>query len=169
MKILRIFLLVLIIIGVGLLVTQASWVPSVVSSITAHDPAYEIVPPPATSTVKHIAPKPVSTVPPQVDSGVDGVVTIGPTCPVQQYPDNGACADKPYETTLAISTTQTGQIADVIVKTNAQGRFSADLQPGTYTIRAQSAAILPRLAPQQFTVVAHKRTTLTLQFDSGIR
>ena len=175
MKVIRLVLLVLIILGVGLLVTRAHWVPSLVNTIMSHEPAPVVVPVSTTATstkpvpVSH-PPKPVPTpVPQPVTGGVDIYATIGPTCPVMQNPPDPQCADKPYETTLVLASTITGRNGGVLIKTNAQGRFSEALGPGTYTVRAQSDAMLPRLSPVTFTVEANKRTQLHLQFDSGIR
>lgn len=174
-KAIRIFLLVLIVLGLGLLVTQAYWVGPLVNNIVAHD-APSVAAPVSTTTstsgthgtpAPKPTPKPVPA--PAGTSGVDGTVTIGPTCPVQQDPPDPACADKPYETTLVLASTIIGKNGGVLIKSDAQGHFSSDLGPGTYTIRAQSSAMLPRLSPITFTVEANKRTKLNVQFDSGIR
>lgn len=166
----RFFLLVLIILGVGLLVTQAYWVPSLVDEILSHEQS-PLVERPATTTPAvpaEEAPVVHQNVPPtQASGGVDGTVTIGPTCPVVREGED--CADRPYRTTLVLASTVTGKNGGVLVFTDAQGRFSRDLAPGTYTLRAQSDAVMPRLAPVTFTVEADKRTRLLLQFDSGIR
>jgi hypothetical protein len=169
----RIFLLVLIVLGLGLLGTQAYWVPSVVKEILAHE-TQPVVIPVATSTPS-VPIKPVSTpaphpVPvPAVTSGVDGFVTIGPTCPVMQAPPSDACADKPYETTLVLASTIIGRNGGVLIKSDAQGHFSQNLGAGTYTIRAQSSDVLPRLSPIRFMVEEGKRTKVNVPFDSGIR
>jgi hypothetical protein len=175
MKIIRVFLLVLIVIGLGLLITQRLWLPRVVAALMNNDVVYSVVQPqavPATSTTSKStipsSPRPTPS-PLPTDSGVDITVTIGPTCPVQHYPDTGACADKPYKTTLVLASTQIGKNGGVLITTDAEGHFSENLQPGTYTIRAQSDSVLPRLEPQRFTITAHTRTALTLVFDSGIR
>ena len=168
MKAIRIFLLVLIVLGVGLLVTRAYWVPPLVSEILSHEQAPVVV---EVSTTTPVVPaKPVAhpvPTPAPVTSGVDGTVTIGPTCPVMR--NDRDCADKPYETTLVLASTIIGKNGGVLIRSDAQGRFSHDLGPGTYTLRAQSDNSLPRLNPVTFTVEANKRIQLLLQFDSGIR
>lgn len=170
MKAIRIFLLVLIFIGLALIATQALWVPRVVAAIIAHDPSPVIVPTatstPPTQPVTKPEPKPA---PVPASGGVDMTATIGPTCPVVQNPPSGSCADKPYETTLVLASTITGKNGGVLIHTDAQGHFFEDLVPGTYIVRAQSTAALPRLTPVTFDVTANKRTVLQLQFDSGIR
>jgi hypothetical protein len=172
MQAIRITLFVLILIGVGLLTTQAYWVPSLVQKIMSHDSVPVIVPVsttiPTTPGTKGISPKPVPpTSDTRKDTGVvDVSVFIGPTCPVQTA--DKACDDKPYETTLVFQNTSTGK--DVMtVKTDSVGHLSQTLTPGTYTVRAQSSAMLPRLSPETFTIRSNTRTKLELHFDSGIR
>ncbi len=118
--------------------------------------------------VDDVTTTPVSR-PGKIDTGVEGIVTIGPTCPVERIPPDPACADKPYPTTLVLASTVIGKNDGVLVTTDAQGYFSQELSLGTYTIRAQSNTMLPRLSPVTFTVVEHQVTSLNLQFDSGIR
>ncbi len=172
----QIFLLVLIIIGVILLATQAMWVPKVVDYILKSQgyqtPPVIILNTPTPSPLPTASPtsfpKP-SASPTATDSGVLGLVTIGPTCPVMHYPDDGTCADKPYQTTLVIQSNLPGRGGGILVTSDATGHYSHDLSAGTYTIRSQSEAVMPRLSPVTFTIVAHKRTVVNLQFDSGIR
>ncbi|MDB5265974.1 MAG: hypothetical protein JWM39_687 [Parcubacteria group bacterium] len=177
MKIIRIILLILIIIGLGLLATQRYWVSPLVNKILSYEkmpvvvsptPAPTHLPAPtgtATVPVSHPPTPPVN----QASSSVAITATIGPTCPVMKDPPDPACADKPYETTLVLASTIIGRNGGVLVKTDAQGYFSESISPGIYTIRAQSDAALPRLTPVTFTVEPNKQTSVHLQFDSGIR
>lgn len=171
MKTVRVILPILIILGIGLLVTQAHWVPSLVNEILSHEQAPVVVPvsPASTSTEKVPVSHSTKPAPEQISSGVDIIATIGPTCPVMKDPPDPQCADKPYQTTLVLASTITGKNGGVLVKTNAQGHYSQNLGPGTYTIRAQSDSMLPRLTPVTFVVEMNKRTQVHLQFDSGIR
>ncbi len=162
----RIFLLVLIVLGFGLLTTQAYWVPTVVQILISHEQAPLVVPVSTTTPKAHASPSKPHTVPPAITSGVDVTALIGPTCPVQTA--DGKCDDKPYEATLVFKNMLTG-LDDAIAKTDAAGHLSLALKPGTYTLRAQSTAILPRLSPVTFSVGTTSRTALTLNFDSGIR
>lgn len=161
MKAIRIILLILIVIGVGLLATTRYWVPSFVNQILA----WEGVPQPVVVDT-------ATTTPPQpegrkgkIAQGVEGIVTIGPTCPVERIPPDPACADKPYKTKLIIG----GPATTLIIETGSDGYFSQELPPGTYTISAESRAMLPRLSPVTFTVKVNERTALNLEFDTGIR
>ncbi len=61
MKFIRIFLFILIIIGIGLLLTQKTWVPKVVDYIISQEQPNEVI----------------VARPGRVDTGVEGIVTIG--------------------------------------------------------------------------------------------
>lgn len=169
MKAVRIFLLILIILGLGLLATTRYWVPNVVRLIVAHDTAPLVVPVSTTTKPIIMPPKPYPAPAPSTHSGIDITVTIGPTCPVAHSPELPECADKPYETTLILASTITGKNGGVVIRTDVNGRYSQDLGPGTYTIRAQSSNTPPTLAPTSFEVKENSRTVLHLMFDSGIR
>lgn len=172
----QIFLLALIIIGVGLLFTQKYWVPKLVSHIlgpeteTSYDPSVDPVDNISTTPTETPTKTPTpAVVPPKLDSGVSGNVTIGPTCPVVREPADPNCADKPYKTTLVISSNIPGRGTGILVYTDGYGHFSQLQPPGTYTIRSQSDSVMPRLNPVTYEVMAHKVTTVDLVFDSGIR
>ena len=161
MKAIRIFLLVLIIIGICLLITRNMWVPKLVEHIVSKENGYQIINP--------IIPQPPEVRAGKIDTGVEGIVTIGPTCPVVRYPDDGTCANRPYQTTLIIASDLKGKGGGILVRTDKNGYFSHELMPGNYTISAQSQTSMPRLAPVTFEVKLHTRVALNLIFDSGIR
>ncbi|MFL5766342.1 MAG: carboxypeptidase-like regulatory domain-containing protein [Actinomycetota bacterium] len=97
------------------------------------------------------------------DAGVQGVVRVGPACPVQR--EGTSCPDRPLATELRF--VQGSDVA-ATVRTGDDGRFRVGLAPGSYTIRSGKAG-LPTLRPVQVTVPPHAYTTVTLTFDSGIR
>jgi hypothetical protein len=101
------------------------------------------------------------------DSGVHGVVLIGPTCPVERMPPDPNCRDKPYTATFSIDTMAGVHVATVA--SAADGSLAIGLRPGAYVIRLQSNAVMPRMAPQEFSVAAHAQTQLRLNLDSGMR
>lgn len=101
------------------------------------------------------------------ESGVRGTAVIGPSCPVQRMPPDPRCADRPYAATFAIQTPSGGRVA--IVSSGVDGAFSARLPPGNYVIRLQSAAVMPSMAPQTFSVRENSYTALRLSLDSGMR
>jgi cytoskeletal protein RodZ len=135
----------------------------VASTSTPSSATSEPVSKPESKPTTKPTPQPAST------SGIEGTVTIGPTCPVQKYPPDAACADKPYATTLVIASTVVGRNGGVLVQTNAQGHFSKAVPAGTYTIRSTSSGMLPRLSPMTVEVRDGAMTKVQVQFDSGIR
>jgi hypothetical protein len=98
------------------------------------------------------------------DSGIRGLVTIGPVSPVQQQGEPGAA---PYSARIVVRRPSGGTAAEV--KSGADGRFSVNLAPGSYVLEPQSPAAMPFAKPQEVTVEPHRFTAVTGQYDSGIR
>jgi hypothetical protein len=99
-------------------------------------------------------------------SGIMGMVTIGPTCPVMRNPPDPQCADKPYAANLEVKDSS-GKIVKTF-SSAADGSFSVDLAPGNYTIVGTNVT-MPRMSPVNVTVEEGKFASLNIQFDSGIR
>lgn len=165
----QVVLLILIIIGIALIITQNIWVPKLVERILGSETSNVISLPIASSTDTNPVATPPSDRSGKVDTGVEGIASIGPTCPVEHYPPDGTCADKPYQTVLVISSGSSGSVSKIIVHTDAYGYFSQELTPGTYTMSSQAGAVMPRLSPVTFVVTTNKLVSLNLKFDSGIR
>lgn len=104
------------------------------------------------------------------DSGVEGVATLGPTCPVQRDPPDPACADKPFQGNLT-ATSADGQREVARFATGPDGRFRVALAPGEYAIRnAQDPNGLPRCSSEgTFVVRAGAWTRADVACDTGIR
>jgi hypothetical protein len=100
------------------------------------------------------------------DSGVEGRVLVGPTCPVEQA--GSPCPDRPLATDLEIVR---GSDVVATVRSGSDGRFRIELEPGRYTIRPGESATggLPRGTPVGVTVSPHSFASVTVTFDSGIR
>jgi hypothetical protein len=99
------------------------------------------------------------------DSGVEGQVWIGPTCPVVQ--EGMDCADKPYQAILTVNSPNGREIAQV--QTDEQGRFKIPLAPGDYILHPESPNVMPFAAEQLFVVEAGTFTKIVVNYDSGIR
>ena len=101
-------------------------------------------------------------------SGIEGTVTIGPTCPVQRLGDP-SCDDRPYQGIIHVNGTNKNQVAKF--QADTQGKFKLGLEPGQYNLEPQTPMdnILPRASNQDVTVVAGAFTTVNIQYDSGIR
>jgi hypothetical protein len=102
------------------------------------------------------------------DSGIRGLVTLGPTCPVQVEGDPQPCSTT-YAATLEIHDQASDRLITTVTS-GADGRFEVRLAPGTYRIVPQVAEVLPVAAPVEDVVVAAGRfTEVLVDFDSGIR
>jgi hypothetical protein len=99
-------------------------------------------------------------------SGVEGHVTVGPTCPVVKL-DN-PCPDKPYQASLTILEAGGNKILQT-VQTGPDGFFHLPLAPGSYLLRPQTPGKYPSAREQPFTVQPGKFTRLDITYDSGIR
>ncbi len=100
-------------------------------------------------------------------SGVHGVVQLGPTCPVEQNPPDPQCADRPYATTITART-----MSGAVVKTAqsaSNGTFTLTLPAGTYTLTAAGGHMLPRCADVSVTVRSGVYASTTIFCDTGIR
>ena len=102
------------------------------------------------------------------DSGISGVVMLGPTCPVERIPPDPNCADKPYQTLVAIFRANDATHAVMITTSDASGTFAVSLPPGDYTVGAGESN-LPRCDHPQVTVLPHTYATTTVSCDTGIR
>lgn len=102
------------------------------------------------------------------NSGVQGVVSLGPTCPVERNPPDPQCAEKPYATSIVVSRVGAGA-PFLIGNSNADGTFKFSLPPGQYTLIAGGNKMLPRCNPVSITVGPIGYVTTTVSCDTGIR
>ncbi len=98
-------------------------------------------------------------------SGVEGHVTIGPTCPVEQI--NDPCPDKPYQATLTVLNSHGKKVTQF--QTDPGGYYHLTLAPGEYVMHPESPGVMPHAAEQPFSVLPDQYTTLDITYDSGIR
>lgn len=104
-----------------------------------------------------------------INSGINGAVLLGPTCPVKHIPPDPRCADKPFKTTLAITTLDGTRVLKEF-SSDADGKFKVNLSPGSYVVRSAAANILPRCASiGAITVRTGAYTSTTIYCDTGIR
>jgi hypothetical protein len=103
----------------------------------------------------------------QTDTGVKGVVTIGPTCPVER-PGDPNCRDKPYRATMKIVRARGGALVKKF-SSQADGHFTVHVDAGRYVIEKTGRAVLPSLRPIAVTVTHHRFTRVSVQYDSGLR
>ncbi len=102
---------------------------------------------------------------PRPDSGIDGLVLYGPTCPVQRP---GHTCVRPFRARITITREPAGTVA-TRVRSAANGRFTARLVAGRYLLKPQNGKPFPRAASREVTVTRHHFSAVTIRFDSGIR
>lgn len=102
------------------------------------------------------------------DSGVRGVVLLGPQCPV--VTDASPCPDVPLPG-VTIRVLKDGEPLDETATSDESGRFELRLPPGEYTLQA----IVPEGGPGMFakpvdvTVPADGSVDVVVPVDTGIR
>jgi hypothetical protein len=101
------------------------------------------------------------------ESGVEGYLWIGPTCPVVH--EGTVCPDKPYETEFTITDPEAEVVT--IGKSDADGFFHIPLLPGSYVFVPESGkpGVVPIAEPVPFDVESGSFTYLEVTFDSGMR
>jgi hypothetical protein len=98
-----------------------------------------------------------------------GTVMLGPSCPVESYPPDPNCADKPYATSLVLTTLDGARVLKQF-DSNTDGTFRVEVMPGTYAIRsAASANILPYCQVDNIVVPPNGFAEVVVSCDSGIR
>jgi hypothetical protein len=103
----------------------------------------------------------------EASSGIEGRVTIGPTCPVER-PDS-PCPDAPFVATVRVMSGSDVAASGTSAK---DGSFRIAVPPGTYSVEADpvSSGGIARGIPVS-NVVVHPGafTHVNVTFDSGIR
>ncbi len=103
-------------------------------------------------------------------TGVRGIVTSGPHCPVVTDPPDPTCADRPVAGAVLVFSDAAG--TEVARVTSADdGTFSVELAPGAYHLTAQpKEGLTGTPAPMDVGVEAGQpMTELTVSYDTGIR
>lgn len=102
-------------------------------------------------------------------SGVAGIVTIGPTCPVVRQGDI-SCADKPYSTTIQVIEVGSPKNSPFTTTESAQdGKYKINLPPGEYSIQPVGGSVMPRCEWKNITIKPSTMLNVNLFCDSGIR
>jgi hypothetical protein len=102
-------------------------------------------------------------------TGVSGVVTAGPTCPVVTNPPNPNCAERPVARAELVILDQDG---NEVARTSAgeDGTFAIQLAPGSYRLVPQPVdGLMGTAPPVDFVVDAGEPTELQISYDTGIR
>ncbi len=103
-------------------------------------------------------------------SGIRGRALLGPTCPVERNPPDPACADKPYQTSLVVTTADGAKVVKEF-STDGAGLFSISLPPGSYAIRSGAASNIRPYCQSNGTIEVKQSAfaDATISCDTGIR
>lgn len=122
-------------------------------------------PPPGDYTLHLQMPSPLDDTPRPL-SGVRGMVTLGPMCPVVRV--DQPCPDRPHSATMVIRDA-TGLLI-THVTSGFDGAFVMPLPAGSYVLEPLASDVrLPSGGTHPFEVQPEQWTTLTVRFESGIR
>ena len=121
---------------------------------------------PSTSTRGPTGAGPTTAAPvPPPGSGIYGVVSAGPTCPVERV--GQPCLPSPVSATVTARNTSTGTLA--VTHSDNLGRYTLPLPPGTYTVSASTGSPLPRCSATTATVTSSGAARTDIACDTGIR
>jgi hypothetical protein len=102
-------------------------------------------------------------------TGIAGVVTAGPVCPVEKNPPDPACAPRPVDGAVLLFRDKAGTEV-TRTATAPDGTFLVELPPGVYIVTPQPAkGLLGTPGPQSVTVTDGATVRLDLAYDTGIR
>ncbi|MEK7134211.1 MAG: hypothetical protein AAB819_00585 [Patescibacteria group bacterium] len=100
-------------------------------------------------------------------SGVKGIVTRGPMCPVVRGGDN-SCADRPFSTDVYLHRIGSDKpFANVVSDT--KGQFQFNVPPGDYTVNAKNDGISKTCSPIFITIGSDEMKSADISCDTGIR
>jgi hypothetical protein len=116
------------------------------------------------------APVSAPAAPPPLDSGIRGMVTIGPACPVETVPPDPQCKPRPFATTIEIRDASGRRVVRT-VRSTVTGRFFVRLPPSLYRIvlRPRPAIALLVRFPSAVRVLPHRFSFARIEYHSGTR
>ena len=103
----------------------------------------------------------------QPGTGIQGIVEMGPTCPVERI--NSPCPPHPIAATVVVRDAAGREVTRF--NAAADGHFKVDLAPGSYSIVGLNigSSGFPRPIPTSLTVPSGTYTSINVEYDSGIR
>jgi len=102
---------------------------------------------------------------PAGEQGIEGIVLLGPQCPVQSVED--PCPDLPHQAWVKVRTSVgvvTGRF-----QSGEDGRFRVGLPIGSYVLDPESGDPFPIGSEMNVEVTEGLFTDVTISFDTGIR
>jgi Carboxypeptidase regulatory-like domain len=103
--------------------------------------------------------------PPPSGTGVYGVVTASPTCPVQRV--DQPCPPEPLSVQLNADDSAGHTVATT--HTDDAGHYRLSLAPGSYILVVQTSGMFPRCPATPVTVPAGSAVRQDINCDTGIR
>ncbi len=102
-------------------------------------------------------------------TGIRGLATAGPVCPVERNPPDPSCAPRPVAgATIIIRDGSGAQVAAAV--TGTDGAFSVALPQGDYVVDPMPVrGLMGTAARQSVSVAAGSVTVIQLDYDTGIR
>jgi hypothetical protein len=97
--------------------------------------------------------------------GIEGLVLLGPMCPVVSADD--PCPDQPYEAWIEVRNAAGGLVTGV--RSGEDGRFRVGLRAGSYVLAPLSGNPFPSASEQEVVVREGEYTDVVVGFDTGIR
>jgi hypothetical protein len=102
---------------------------------------------------------------PDALQGIEGLVTIGPQCPVVQQ--DGSCPDLPYQAWVRVRRSDGALVARI--RSGEDGKFRVGLRPGAYRLDPESGSPFPFATGENVEVERGVFSEVVIQFDTGIR
>lgn len=102
---------------------------------------------------------------PDAPQGIDGLVLIGPMCPVSTVDD--PCPDPPYQAWIEVRTDAGAHVTRV--RSGEDDRFRVGLRAGSYVVVPESEGHFQMASEQTVEVDAGAYAEVVVIFDSGIR
>jgi hypothetical protein len=106
--------------------------------------------------------------PTSVESGIVGLVQIGPNCPAVQ--SERPCPDRPFVARIMVTHAADGRQV-LTVNSGQDGTFRVQLEPATYRLvpLSPNPGAPPYAEPQTVTVEGGQYVSVVIKYDSGIR
>lgn len=102
---------------------------------------------------------------PDAAQGIEGIVLLGPQCPVQTL--ENPCPDLPYEAWIDVRRASGGSVTRI--RSGEDGRFRVGLRPGPYILDPESGNPFPIASELEVQVDEGVYAEVIVSFDTGIR
>ncbi len=102
---------------------------------------------------------------PDAPQGIEGMVLVGPQCPVQSLAD--PCPDLPYQAWIDVRTESGRSVTRI--RSSIDGSFRVGLNAGTYVLDPESGSPFPVATEVEVEVAPGAYSDVTISFDTGIR